>query len=760
MQIFKRQIYAALILLGAFFAAPADLLARHIIGGDVTYEYIGDVGANSKRWRFTMKVYRDCFGGGAPFDTDASISIYRGTYQNNVMQENFKINYSDFTRLEPDTPQCVTQLPNVCVEEAVYVFERTLPVTAAGQSYFIVYQRCCRNESITNILDPGSIGATFAVELTNEAQLANNNSPVFKNFPPIIICNNLPLDFDHSAIDQEGDLLLYEFCSPYGGGGPIVQGPALFSCDGAKPEPSCPPPFENVPFIVPTYTPEKPMGGNPVVAINQISGLITGTPKLLGQFVVGVCVKEFRNGQLLSTIKREFQFNVADCQPDVFTKIETDSISFSLDKYVIKSCGSKTVQFENLSGQPQFIDAFRWEFDMLGTIVTDNTNWSPSFTFPDTGFYVGKLILNPSGGTCSDTANISVRIFPEVAADFSYAYDTCVAGPVAFTDLSTSEAGIVRWQWNFGIPGAPVSDLQNPEYQYGIPGNHPVTLFVVDGNVCSTSETKLINYYPAPPVIIIRPDSYLGCAPADIYFDNLSTPIDETYKIEWTFGDGGDTSGVISPTHMYTETGVYDVSVAITSPIGCFIADTFYNLIRVEPKPTADFTCDPMEGLTTFNNTVDFTDKSIGASFWNWQIGPDYTTTTQNPSYSFPDTGLMKVRLIVTHPAGCKDSLSKFLDIRPEIRWYMPNAFTPNADSKNDGFLGKGYMEGATDFRMSIWNRWGEQVFETSDPTEAWNGRQKNVGGLSPAGVYVYVVTFNGPRKEPHEFKGYVTLVR
>lgn len=707
-----------------------------------------------------MKIYRDCNGGGASFDSDASIAIYKGTYNSNSLYAQFAINFDDFTRLIPDTPRCVTQIPNVCVEEAIYEFDRTLPVSAAGESYFVVYQRCCRNESISNLVNPGSIGATYMVELTHDAQVLNNNSPVFKNFPPIIICNNFPLDFDHSAVDAEGDLLLYSFCSPFAGGGPITQGPDFTSCDGAKPTPSCPPPFDNVPFIVPTYTPEAPMGGNPKVSINQLSGLITGTPTLIGQFVVAVCVQEFRNGQLLSTIKREFQFNVTNCSPDVYTKIETDSISFSLDRYVIKSCGSKTVQFENKSGKPQFISSFRWEFDMLGTTVVDDTNWSPGFTFPDTGLYHGLLILNPNGGECSDTANISVQIYPEMKADFSYAYDTCVAGPVAFTDLSTSEAGVVHWEWDFGIPGAPTSMEQNPSYLYPIPGKHPVTLFAVDGNICSDKETKDINWYPAPPIIIIKPDSYLGCSPADIYFDNLSTPIDNTYNIKWDFGDGHDTTGVISPTNVYTEKGVYSVKVEITSPIGCYIEKTFYNLIRVVPSPIADFTFDPSENLTNFNNTVHFMDMSTNAAHWNWQMGPDYVTVEQNPTYSFPDTGLVKVRLIVTHPEGCKDSLIRYLDIRPEITWFMPNAFTPNADSKNESFLGKGFLEGMTGFEMTIWNRWGELVFETNNPDEGWNGRQKNTGGNSPAGVYVYVVKFTGPRGEPHEYKGYATLIR
>jgi gliding motility-associated-like protein len=503
-----------------------------------------------------------------------------------------------------------------------------------------------------------------------------------------------------------------------------------------------------------------PMAGNPVVTISNISGMITGTPNLIGQYVVGVCVKEFRSGQLLSVTKREFQFNVTNCSPDVFTKLEADSITFKLEKYLVKSCGSKTVQFENLSGKPQFINDFRWEFDMLGALVTDDSNWSPAFTFPDTGLYTGRLILNTSGGTCSDTADISVRIFPGLKADFSYDYDTCVAGPVEFHDLSTAEAGLVSWEWNYGIPGAPTSPEINPTYQFPIPGNHPVTLKVVDFNICSDTETKVINWFPAPALIIIKPDTYIGCAPADIFFDNLSTPIDDSYDIQWDFGDGADTSGVISPTHLYTQEGIYDVKVAITSPIGCYIEDVFYNLIRVVPSPTADFTFDPTEGLTNFNNTVQFTDQSTGAKYWNWQMGPAYVTVQQNPLYSFPDTGLYTIRLIVTHEQGCKDSLSKTLDIRPEIRWFMPNAFTPNSDSKNEGFLGKGYLEGATNFSMTIWNRYGELVFETSDPTAAWNGRQQNTGGMSPPGVYVYVVNFTGPRGEPHQYKGFATLIR
>ncbi|MEZ4965178.1 MAG: PKD domain-containing protein [Saprospiraceae bacterium] len=731
----------------------------HIIGGEITYECLGDAPNNQRQYRFTMKIYRDCQGNGAFFDSPAEMAIYQGSLSNNNLFATFQASLLDIELLKADTPACVDKFPsNVCVEQATYVFTRTLPIMQTG-SYFIVYQRCCRNLSITNILTPGDVGATYMIELTAEAQKQCNNSPVFKNFPPIVICKDFDLDFDHSATDPEGDQLVYSFCAPFTGGGPLLNPPALTSCDGAKPTPPCAPPFGNVTFL-PPLTPGNPMGGNPQVSINSTTGLITGRPTMLGQFVVGVCVQEFRNGVLLSTLKRDFQFNVADCQPTVIANISTDSSKIVGPKqYVIKSCGDNAVLFNNESIDQAKIENFKWRFAFsTDSTYADSSNWNANITFPGVGTYTGELQLNP-GKQCGDTAFITVHIFPEVNADFSYVYDTCVAGPVAFTDLSSGTGVINRWDWNFGVPGGK-SSIQNPDYLYNTPGNHPVRLRVVDKNLCSDEKTQVINWFPVPPLIIIQPSSYLGCSPAEIFFNNLSTPIDSTYHIVWDFGDGNTIEDVISPTYTYTEPGIYDVTVAITSPIGCFTSDSFPNLIRVEPSPIADFDYDPATDLTNFNNTVQFNDKSVGAEHWNWQLGQFKTTIEQNPKYTFPDTGIVKIRLIVTHPEGCKDSLIKYLDIRPIVLWHMPNAFTPNGDGQNDGFLGKGYLEGATNFNMSIWNRWGEKVFETNNPNDEWNGRAQNTGGMSPAGVYVYLVSFTGPRGEPFEFKGYATLIR
>jgi len=746
---------------------PLFMQAMHIIGGEITYECLGEITPGVNRFRFTMKIYRDCNGGGADFDKPAQMAIYRGTLSANTLFEDFCVagqgacnvgTFDDF-RVVPDTPECVKDIPNRCVEQGTYVFTKDLPILQ-NASYFIVYQRCCRNITINNIVAPGSVGATFMVEITPAAQTGCNNSPVFKDFPPVFICNNFALLFDHGAVDADGDQLVYSFCSPLSGGGPLLSPQSVLkSCDGAAPDPPCGPPFDNVPFTVPTFTPTNPMGGNPQVSINSSTGVISGTPNILGQFVVGVCVQEFRNGVLLSTIRRDFQFNVTDCQPAIFADIATDSfLQLGSQRYRVKACGTRSVTLNNRSEDQNFVDFFRWEFNFNnGDVFVDSVNWNATVVFPDTGYYEGVLLLNP-GSPCSDTAFIFVDVYPPVSTDFAFVYDTCEATPVEFTDLSASVVGLKAWNWSFGVPGG-ASAQQNPDYQYPIPGNHPVKLRVTDNNICSKDTTKVIEWFPAPPLIILKPSSFIGCIPTEITFTNLSTPIDDSYTIIWDFGDGTIQNGPISPNYTYLNPGIYTVSVAITSPIGCYITDTFPNLIRAVPSPTAGFTYLPDSLLSNFNNTIQFFDQSVGANRWFWQLDRYETTNERNPSYSFPDTGRVCVLQVVTHPEGCKDSISRCFDIQPEVRWFMPNAFTPNGDGSNDDFFGKGYLEGSRNFQMAIWNRWGEMVFETTNPNVGWNGRYMNSAGMSPQGVYVYVVTFTGPRGEPFEFKGFVTLL-
>jgi len=429
-----------------------ESLATHIVGGGITYECLGNVpGSNSKRYRFTMKVYRDCLNGQANFDDPAYIGVYRGTFQNTVTLTSVLVPISSVRTVGINKPNCIDDLPNLCLQEATYVWERNL--TVSTQSYFIAYQRCCRTNAITNILNPGSTGATYFVEITPAAQQVCNDSPVFNNFPPVVVCNNYPLEVDYSVSDADGDELVYSFCAPYVGGG--QNG---FGCGSPVPQQSCPPPFNTVNFTVPTYTFDKPMGGDPVVKIDPQTGYISGTPTKNGQFVVGVCIEEYRNGVLLSVSRRDFQFNVAPCAPQVAARVEFDSLA-GPQQYVIKSCsGDKSLTLNNNSFPPSNIKNFKWSFDLKnGNTLTNSTDFDLTVNFPDYGSYNGTLVLN-AGETCSDTAYIRVDVNPSVEVNLGSDLLKC---PDEVVSLKPTSGLLTNFRWQDGSNGLTFSTVES-----------------------------------------------------------------------------------------------------------------------------------------------------------------------------------------------------------------------------------------------------------------------------------------------------------
>jgi gliding motility-associated-like protein len=741
-----------LLLLGLFLAG-GSVQAAHIIGGEITYECLG-----GDNYLFTMKIYRDCDGQGAEFDGapgspfPATVTLFQGN--SNTPLSILQLGAPIITEIEPDISNpCLIVPPGVCVEEGIYTFQGSLP--DSPESYHITYQRCCRNNTITNIIDPGNVGATYTMELLPEAQNVCNSSPTFNNFPPIVICAGEPIDFDFSASDPDGDELVYSLCAPFVGGGTDQNMPQ--NPNGVAPNPDLPPPYSQVIFAAPAYTFDAPLSANPPLQIDPNTGFITGVPQILGQFVVGVCVEEYRNGELLSVLRRDFQFNVADCEPTVVADIQEDEIINGEDFLVI-SCGENTVEFINESFQINNIDEYIWEFDLGNGMTETVTTFDATVTFPGIGTYEGQLLLNP-GTTCSDTANIFVEIYPPVFSQFDFEYDTCISGPVTFIDQSFSDAGpntIIDWQWSFGDGNT--SNEQNPEHLYQIPGDLPISLSVTDINGCEDVLTDPIPYFPVPALVVVAPSEVVACQPAAIFLNNLSIPIDSTYDIIWDFGDGTTGTGV-SPTHIYEDPGIFTVSVEITSPIGCFASEVFPNLVEVLPSPVAGFDFNPKDP-SNLQPTVFFEDQSIDAKTWLWNFGNLGGSFDPSPVYTFPDTGFQVVTQIVTHESGCTDTAVAILDVIPEIRYFLPNAFTPNDDGTNDVFRGQGFMDGVTNFNFQIWNRYGELVFETSDPFEAWNGRKNNMGVLAPQGVYIVVVRYTEPRGEPVELKGYATLIR
>jgi len=727
------------LVLGLLFSY--QLSAEHIIGGEVTYECLGN-----GQYRVEYHLYRDCATDNTDFDDIAFLTFFicdaNGTCSDNNTQEDGTIEI-DGTRGAP-------------------LFN---PMTA--NSYVIAFQRCCRNETIVNIENPEFSGSTYKIEINPASQASCNSSPAFNNFPPTVICNNEPINFDHSANDPDGDSLVYFFCSPLLGGGIVgdldldPDGDAR-DCDGVIPQPACTNLEEEVLFISPTYSARTPMAGDPVVSIDSVTGLITGIPNIQGQFVVGVCVEEYRDGQLLGSIQRDFQFNVAECIQNITAQIQSDEVRENIGPngnvisrdFALTSCGQESVTFINESFERAFINDILWEFDE-GTIIRDD--WDAEVMFPEAGDYEGKLFLNPGSPQCIDSANIFVRILPDITANFNQSFDSCIVGPVSFVDSSFTEASaITNWAWDLG--DGSTSNQQNLMHQYATVGNFDISLTVTDNNGCTDTEIVRINYAPAPQSVTIEQSANGGCDPTPITFNNRSMPIGPDFDILWDFGDG-NTSTEISPTHIYEEAGVYSVSLSIESPIGCFVEEDYPDLITILESPEAGFSLTPEE-LSSANPSIQVNNQSFNAVEWNYNFSNQGTSTMANPSFTFRDTGQQQIVQIVTAPSGCRDTAIQLIDVIPFVQWFMPNAFTPTRDGVNDIFIGNGFLAGSTDFIFTIWNRWGELIFETNDFREGWNGQKGNVGRDSPAGVYVYVLSYRTPRGEKVQLEGFATLIR
>src|SRR5690606_9016616 len=172
-------------------------------------------------YKVYMHIYRDCNGNGSGFDNPAWIV----SFDNKDIPVDTFFMYLDFTRNIPtyiDNP-CLLTPPDVCVEAAYY--STIISVESGKGDLTISNQRCCRNNTVVNIVEPGATGSTYTTVIKDPLISSCNSSPRFNDFPPLAICNNYPIAFDNSASDPDGDSLVYEFSIPLNGADEIDPKP-------------------------------------------------------------------------------------------------------------------------------------------------------------------------------------------------------------------------------------------------------------------------------------------------------------------------------------------------------------------------------------------------------------------------------------------------------------------------------------------------------------------------------------------------------
>ncbi|HLG02632.1 MAG TPA: PKD domain-containing protein [Bacteroidia bacterium] len=706
-----------------FFAK--DTRATHLVGGEIYYDCLGN-----DDYQITLKVYRDCINGVALFDNPAAIGLFdavTGALLANYLLYNPVVVPISSTISVP----CYIPAPGtICEEEATYTHLQNIPGNTNG--YLLVYQRCCRNGTIVNLNMPGDQGSTLVAYMPPANLAVCNSSARFNYFPPIYLCQNIPLIFDHSATDPDGDSLVYELCAPYGGANSALP----------MPQPPNPPPYLSVVWQ-PPYNASYQMDATPALAININSGIMTGTPNMMGTWVVGVSCKEYRNGVLICTSIRDFQFNVIQCQAIPVT----GQIAGNINSQVL-NCTGLTISFSQSSSNAS---NYYWNFgDPTTTSDTSNLP-SPTYTYAASGTYTVTFIVNP-GSSCFaiDTVHLTVTEMPDIV--FTAPPPQCLTGN-SFDFLATGQWGpLANITWNFGALATPATDTGfNPQgIIYSAPGAFPVTV-TVNENGCIDSHTDTVIVYPMPA--FVPPGPVAGCTPLTVQFQGDTAPAIYT----WHFGDG-DSSNLPSPSHIYYNPGVYDVTVIVQTTTGCIRTDTFYipGMVTTDAQPTAGFTVSP-DSVSMYDAHVVVTDQSMFGSHCVYYFGDGTSGVNNcNPSHTYTNYGLYTIMQLV-YNGVCADTAYQQVEVYPEFTFLIPNAFTPNGDGLNDYFFPE--IMATEDYHFMIFDRWGMLLFETYMTTQGWDG--KFMGRLCQEDVYVWKVEFiRSVDREWEKHIGHVSLIR
>ncbi|MEE2700047.1 MAG: PKD domain-containing protein [Bacteroidota bacterium] len=395
------------------------------------------------------------------------------------------------------------------------------------------------------------------------------------------------------------------------------------------------------------------------------------------------------------------------------------------------------------------INNWNWEFGDGNTFSGDRETQN---LYQNEGVFDVKLQITSDKG-CESEITLQTSVYPLPNPNFSTAYICEGDNTVFYENATISSGSIISWNWDFG-DGTGTANYKNPNYQYLSVGTFPVSLTLLSDQLCENTITNSITIYPLPKVEIYADEQ--TCVGDEIKLVDLSS-VDGGYISNWSWNLGDGTiidQQMVS--HIYQSTGVYTVSLDVTSNVGCFNSKTISNMINVFANPIADFLASS-QILSINNPKVMFSDQSNGANSWLWDFGNGNTSTLQNPSITFSDTGKYIVSLLIRNTDGCTDKFYREIKVSPEFTLFIPNSFTPNNDGLDDNFLA--YGEGISNFRMDIFNRWGDIIFTTFDKATGWNGKDR-FDKIISNGIYLYHIAVSDFNGKPWVYNGEVNLMR
>ncbi|MCX6181387.1 MAG: PKD domain-containing protein [Bacteroidetes bacterium] len=370
--------------------------------------------------------------------------------------------------------------------------------------------------------------------------------------------------------------------------------------------------------------------------------------------------------------------------------------------------------------------------------------------------YTTKGLYNPEvqlldSNNCTATLKGQKVYAEKVISDFSMS-DTimCSLGNMQLSNLTSAQFPLTH-NWNFGDNNSSVS--ANPLHAYLAQGNYTITLSSKSSIGCSDTISKNVQVFKSPK-IKIDTLTQLFCIPFKAELKAINT--DPTVQInKWFWEHNSVKQDSTFASYQITSTGTQDFHLKIIyGETQCSI-DSLIALNAYNP-PKADFNLEPEN--PSVNSTVFFTDNSENTSGWKWTLGDGSTTDKPNTAKNYAKKGEYKITLYASNNGNCVDSISKTISVSVSDFVKIVSGFTPNGDGKNDfvKILNAGEMKLID---LTIYNRWGELIFQTTDIEQGWDGTYK--GSLQNEGTFVYYINAINKKTSAEVFqKGNITLIR
>lgn len=358
-----------------------------------------------------------------------------------------------------------------------------------------------------------------------------------------------------------------------------------------------------------------------------------------------------------------------------------------------------------------------------------------------------QLTVVDQAGCAGPNTPVAVTVLDLNAATFGTYGDTtvCVGGVGHVGATLNGYPGSYTVNWSpLGYTG------MGP---YTVPINADQNLTVTISDNCGNSVQRLVGLrLDIPPTFTLPPIIAQGCAPLTVQFPNLNLG---NVVYQWTLGNG-QTSNSPAP-HLIYQQGAYTASLTVTTPIGCTSSSNGGGSILAHGSPHAAFT--PSPAITNIDApTIEFDNQSTGTIVaQDWIFGDGGTSTVMDPSYAYSEIGTFEVVLHVEDQNGCTSETVQAVTITPVYDVVIPDAFTPDPNGPGGGGSGGSgggnwvtgdlsndvfypFVRFVKDFRMRIFNRWGELIFESTDLKIGWDGYYR--GQISPQDVYVVQTWF------------------